>query len=262
MLRHRNVIYLIGSGFIQNKEYPNSFPLEHLKGHVFVIGSNFGPYYDHSYFEKAIEVFKNLDSVVFRDNYSYELFSNLSPNIKKTTDVAFAYDLKSNSFQSNGILIIPFGPKKFSSDLEYEKYIHSFADYILKNNYNRESVVLLAMNDIEGDELSCKRLSSICSNSKIIKYNGYNFQNIINAFCNSALVISSRHHGCVIGLMAGKNVVPLLSSQKTTNLLDEISFKNDNNTYSIAKEQLNRLRNQANESFCDFDLYLNKMCKK
>ena len=77
------IVYIGGSIFIENS--PSSiFRIHELKEEIikdniptYIIGANFGPYTSKKYFETVKnELLPYVESITFRDTYSYNLFKN------------------------------------------------------------------------------------------------------------------------------------------------------------------------------------------
>ena len=58
----------------------------------YYISSNYGPYQTENYFNLSKETFKECTDLCFRDQYSYNLFKDIS-TVRYAPDVLFAYDI-------------------------------------------------------------------------------------------------------------------------------------------------------------------------
>ncbi|MGM8366161.1 polysaccharide pyruvyl transferase family protein [Virgibacillus sp. W0181] len=86
------VVYVGGSLFMEIRYWEKSFRNTKemkLKGKpFFLLGANFGPFQEADFFEKHKALFQTYTDICFRDQYSYDLFSDLK-NVRKASDVVF-----------------------------------------------------------------------------------------------------------------------------------------------------------------------------
>ena len=98
------IIIIGGSLFIQNGLSKSRTKVkieedkEILKNNkpVFLIGSNFGPYTDEEFYKSYKKLFVKYEDVCFREEASYNLFSDLK-NVRFASDVVFGYNCKNNN---------------------------------------------------------------------------------------------------------------------------------------------------------------------
>ena len=58
-----------------------------------------------------------------------------------------------------------------------------------------------------------------------LKYDGINSKELLQAIAESEGVVTSRFHGVILGLAAGRPVFPVVYSDKTINVLNDMRFQ-------------------------------------
>ncbi|MBR5647785.1 polysaccharide pyruvyl transferase family protein [Candidatus Saccharibacteria bacterium] len=201
------------------KKYGGKIPL-------FVVGSNFGPYDDQFYYDAYKRVFEKAEDVCFRDRYSASLFSDLC-NVRVAPDIVFGLDVaKYDTKQEKKIVISVIdleNRKKLSKYSKvYEEKIAEVALWYAKNGYE---VVLMSFCKFEGDEDAIKRVLSRTSNDKIRPYYYHgNIGEALRLISSSEIVVGTRFHAVVLGLVFKKKVFPIIYSDKTKKMLEDINF--------------------------------------
>lgn len=203
------------------REYP-----ENTK--YYILGSNFGPYKSKKFLNTYKKVFKNAEDVCFRDEYSYNLFKEL-PNIRYTSDIVYGLDTsKVNKINNKKVVIsvidcdlkIGKGYKK-----DYQTKLNEIINFFVNKGYE---IVLMSFCKIENDEIAINEISeSINDNikSKVSKYfyRG-NIEEALNILGESEIIVGSRFHANILGLILGKTVIPMAYSDKILNVLKDINF--------------------------------------
>ena len=59
----------------------------------------------------------------------------------------------------------------------------------------------------------------------IFDYDGTNRKQLLEEMSRSAYIIAARFHGMILGLAAGKSVFPILYSDKTKYVLEDLGFQ-------------------------------------
>ena len=109
---------------------------------------------------------------------------------------------------------------------EYDKTIIELTSFFIKNGYE---ITYMSFCKNEGDEEAINRIlnNTSAENQNHIQkyfYRG-NVDEAISVLNNSNIVIGSRFHANVIGMTLEKTVIPIIYSDKTTNLLEDIDFQ-------------------------------------
>ncbi|MBP3597207.1 MAG: polysaccharide pyruvyl transferase family protein [Clostridia bacterium] len=217
------VITIGGSMYIENNDSNRDFTLG--KNKRYILGSNFGPYQTNEYLKNLHSVFKNAEDVCFREEYSYNLFKDL-PNVRYAQDIVFSLDVRDIKITKSKRAIISVIDCKSKLDEKYqgiyEQKLVDLIEYLFEKDYK---VCLMSFCKAENDELAINRIINKLdekSKNKIEKYfyNG-NIEEALNNIGNSSVVIGSRFHAIILGLLMNKAVLPIIYSNKTKNVLEE-----------------------------------------
>jgi len=252
--------YFIGGG----KEY-------------FILGVNFGPYKSVEYKEKFLKVFKNASDVCFREKESYKLFNELS-NSRVKPDIIFGYDMSKYIKSSGKHAVFSIIDCELRPGLRYKKsYEKLILDLIEKFSSIDYKITLMSFCKNEGDEKAIesiiKKINNI-ENKKIDKYfyNG-NIDEALKIIGESQIIVGSRFHANILGLVMNKSIIPVAYSDKTINTLKDINYKgkiidirktSDSNISDIIEENMNYKLNvnkyvkTAQEQFEKLDIFLNQ----
>ena len=251
------VITIGGSMYIENNDSTRDFSLG--KNKQYILGSNFGPYQTEEYFNNLYKIFEKAEDVCFREEYSYNLFKNL-PNVRYAQDIVFSMDTSSIKITQNKRAIISVIDCKSKLDEKYqevyEQGIVKFIKYLFSIDYK---ICLMSFCKAENDENAINRIINKLdekSKEKIEKYfyNG-NIEEALNNIGDSSIVIGSRFHAIIIGLLLNKSVLPIIYSDKTKHVLEEnnidvkiIDIKNMDyfNPLTLTEEDLNKIHNIEN----------------
>jgi len=234
------IVYIGGSIFIENS--PSSISrVRDLKEEIikeniptYIIGANFGPYTSNEYFNVVKnELLPHLESITFRDTYSYNLFKDMS-NVYYAPDVVFSLEYNTITKirrKEIGISVI--------HHLEREQLKQNYNEYICKLveiakyyisigytvnlfsfcNYEKD---MLAINDITN------KLSDLEQNNiKIYDYNG-NVSEALKELSNLELLIATRFHSMILGIKLNIPTIPICYSNKVLNVLNDINFGKNN----------------------------------
>ena len=222
-------VYIGGSIFIEYDGFNrNNLFKEFSHPQMYILGSNFGPYFTKTFLLAHKEMFKNAKDVCFRDNYSYSLFNNIS-SCRVESDILFSIDY--SSYISNKkkvcISVIDCNNKDKGFTKIYENFIIDIINKYFNLNYE---VVLMSFCEAEGDEVAIDRIISKIDNLEIknkIKKFGYknSLNDALKELGSSEIIIGSRFHANIIGLSMNKVVIPVAYSDKTLNVLKDINFK-------------------------------------
>jgi len=225
------VIHIGGSLFIQGEEWKkelNRTRSMHVKGKpVFLLGSNFGPFFDEEFYNEHREMFRKYTDICFREEYSYNLFRSLS-NVRFADDIVFQLKPKIHGEDENNIVISVIKPSKKNltniDEIYYEK-IRDISVYFIDRGY---TVTLMSFCEYEGDteavseiiELMPDRLSD-----KILKhYYMLNIDDTLKVIEQASFIIATRFHAMVLGWVYNKPVFPIVYSSKMTNVMKDVGF--------------------------------------
>lgn len=225
----RGAVYIGGSIFIQPPEDKyekslRSFYYTINKNFTAVIGCNFGPFSDKKFLNDYRTAFQKVSDICFRDKSSYELFKELK-NTRYAPDAVFCLKNIPHTAQTKSVFIsvINLSNRLELSHLQqaYESKIIDAVNMFSADGY---TVKLVSFCRAEGDETT---VSSIMDDTHLryrsavspLYYRG-NLSEIINAAAESEIVIATRFHAMIIGLLFGKKTFPIIYSDKMTAALD------------------------------------------
>lgn len=227
----KNFLEIGGSIFMQDKRWiyklkQREYARKQYRKY-FIIGSNFGPFYDQEYVKKYKTLFDVVDGISFRDSYSYNLFA--AKNMTKATDVIFGLPTsgyKSQNKKKQVVISVVDNDSKnndnsFNLQDEYERKIITTINKFTQESYD---VILMSFCKYEGDTDVINRIySRLNSNNhvKIFEYS-HDIESAVQVIADSEKVIASRFHSCVLGLLFGCEVLPIAYSDKTMNLIQDI----------------------------------------
>lgn len=210
-----------GSMYIEEKDRMKN--IAQIISPYFVVGSNFGPYYSDEFYKIHEKLFSEMNDVCFRESYSYELFKHID-TVRKAPDIVFGMDTKNMKVINSKKVIISVilcqgALSKYQNT--YEKKIIEIIKYFISMDYE---VCLMSFCQIQGDETA---IESICSkmNQKVNSYyyRG-NREEALNILSDSSIIIGTRFHANVLGLLLEKTIIPISYSKKTDHMLDDVQF--------------------------------------
>ncbi len=214
-----------GSMFIENPgDIKKNFSLG--KNDHYILGVNFGPYKTEQYFRKIWDLFSDAKDVCFREQYSYKLFETL-PQTRVESDIVFSlpFDDTTNAKENHVVISVISCKNKISEsyDAEYIQTMASLTDHFVSKGYK---VTLMSFCEFEGDT---EAIDEILSNTKhkdcVYRYDYQgNIREALQVLASSSIVVGSRFHANVLGLLMGKTIIPFIYSDKTKNVLEDLGF--------------------------------------
>jgi colanic acid/amylovoran biosynthesis protein len=225
-------IVLGGSMFIEKSLSMNLLNKEIEKKYgvakpLFVLGANFGPYKNEYYFDKYKRVFSKAVDVCFREEYSANLFKDLK-NVRVAPDIMFGLDNLKQSIEEKRKIVISVIDLKKKNELASckEKYENKISQIALYYAMSGHEVVLMSFCKYEGDEDVVKRILKKTKHRSVkAHYYRGNIKKALEEIASSEIIIGTRFHSIVLGLVFGKKVLPIIYSDKTKNMLEDIEYK-------------------------------------
>lgn len=230
------VVSIAGSIFMQNKvnnevgEKLNWF--NKIKKPYYIIGSNIGPVYTEKYIENIKDtVIKNAKDVCLRDNKSYEYVSECN-NVRYAPDIVLNLDCSDykNIKEEKKVIISVINIDKKASQIvtpnkeKYKKSIHKLIEFFVMNNYIVELFSFCKKE--EGDEQAIEEIITESPyKNKIDKYfyNG-NIDDALKEMATSSIIVGSRFHANILGILMNKTIIPIIYNDKTRELLSDINY--------------------------------------
>lgn len=197
----------------------------------FVIGSNFGPWQTNHY-KHVIEqlIGRYCTDVCFRDKYSANLFAGLS-NVRSAPDVLLGTKMPQIE-KSRKLFISVIDLQRKVKQIpcrkaEYEDWLIKQAQLMAQREYE---IVLCSFCSYEGDskiatDLS-RRLRKTGVETRVLEYDT-NDREILAEIASSDYVIASRFHAMILALVSGCKVLPVLYSNKTRYVLEDLGYSMD-----------------------------------
>lgn len=230
------VVYIGGSIFIEYESWPLvlnwwNYQVDHHR--LYVLGANFGPFHSETYRAAMAKVFDRAQDVCFRDRYSCELFER--HRVRWAPDILFGCPMpKKKEIKHQVFLSVINCEKKNEGDHTLGVYQNQYMENLielmqvyLQRGYH---VVLSSFCKAEGDEEVISALEQHfrekTASGKVqpLCYDGTNADALLEAIAESEFVIASRFHAVILGLAAGRPVFPIIYSDKTFHVLDDMGF--------------------------------------
>lgn len=217
-----------GSIFMQKKTLSTYLDVEFYNyvtnsfDKVFFIGSNFGPFKDDSYKEDFKNIFRKSTDVCFRDEQSYNLFSQ-HKNVRFKPDVVFGMKVKKCDKIKNSI---GFSIISARNNVDEEKYYRHYSQIISYYQKNGSEVFLFSFCNKEGDEYAIEKIISYLENTIGINkvfYSG-NIDDFLNIYSKMESMYCGRFHSMILSMKFDQNVLPIVYSKKMVSVLKDISF--------------------------------------
>jgi len=233
--RHDLLVYIGGSIFIEDnniqkwKNEQNFY--RGLSAPYYILGSNFGPYKNSEFISLISDIFRGAKDVCFRDNASYELFKELDTT-RVATDIAFSLDTSKYKIKNEKIAVFSIinCADRFDKKVadKYDQETVNMTRQLIKGGYK---VVYMSFCKYEGDEDAIQRIMNnfnkdIVNNVEAFNYDG-NLEEALSLIAKCEIIVASRFHGVILGLLFSKKVLPMAYSKKTSNILNDLKFKGD-----------------------------------
>lgn len=259
------LIYIGGSLFIENDNINlwkrEKIFFQNLRIPYYIIGSNVGPFKSSEFVRLLYEIFSKAADVCFRDSKSYNIFKELN-NVRISTDIGFALKTENYGLSSKckyAVVSVIDCQNRFDEKIcsEYEKAVVKIVDNLIVNGY---IVKLMSFCKSEGDEIAISRIVKKIGNAdkdslKIYHYDG-DVDKAVNIISGSEIVIGTRFHAIILGLLFNKKVLPIIYSDKTSNILNDFGYKGS--TIDIRKIQQSDYDNIDFNNIDIFDISVQK----
>lgn len=201
---------------------------------LYVMGANFGPYQTETYREQMGAIFAKMRDVCFRDRYSTNLFPKVT-TVRYAPDLLFSYPVPKVP-QKPGQLFVSVVDCAGKAEGDHslatfeDSYISNMATLLRSYLTAGWHVVFASFCEAEGDLKAIREICKVLDVSEtsgqvdILAYDGSNSEQLLTELAASEYVIASRFHGAILALVAGVPVFPVIYSNKTAQVLEDISF--------------------------------------
>ena len=228
------IVTIGGSMYIENTGVKQDFNLG--KNKRYILGANFGPYKSELFKENVKELFKNTEDVCLRDLYSYNMFKELT-NVRYAPDIIFGLDNENVKVTNRKRAIISV----ISCNYKFKENLNNFTDTYTEEKYEEKIIELIKylqskeyeiclmsfckeQNDEEAIESILKKCDEDTKNRIEKYYYTGDIAEALNVIGDSRLIIGSRFHANIIGMVLGKTVIPMYYSDKTKNVIEDMNI--------------------------------------
>lgn len=224
-------IFMIGLGENVKKSlrFQQRMRIEQKVKNYFVIGSNFGPFYNKNQINDYSIFFSKVNDICFRDKYSKDLFPTLD-NVRFEADVILSLDVSNYDISRSEYILISIidleikndnglNISKESIELYRNKMIEIVEYYIIKG----KKVVLFSFCDFQGDRLISECILETLMRDNFRNVEVYSHQSIeesLKVFSEAEKVIATRFHAMILGWIFKKPTLSIPYSEKTINVIN------------------------------------------
>ncbi|MBQ5995343.1 MAG: glycosyltransferase [Clostridia bacterium] len=244
----------------------------------FAISNNFGPYTTDGYLKFWRRQFKTFDDICFRDFYSYNLFSDIK-TVRCAPDLLFSYKTAVNAPTEKRVAVSVIDPRfrvrSFTEEQAagYENKMIELIEYYVEKGYE---VSMLGFCTLEEDNLEIDRLYERLSENAKEHVRRLTYHDSIDEIMleirKSEKVIATRFHAMILGYIFGKKVLPIIYSDKMSNVIDDLGLCFDKvrleklsdfscddldlRVRGIYPEEVRVISSEADRQFEGFDRYI------
>lgn len=223
------VVIIGGSMYIEANEEDKDREFTIGKNKYYILGTNFGPCTSNEYLNRVKTSFEKAEDVCFRESYSYNLFKDIN-HVRYAPDIIFSLDTSNIKKIDSKKVIISVVLCRRKSKIEYEEAYETKIIEMTKFFTNKGyEVTLMSFCKSEGDELAIQNILDKCDEELKNRINTYfyrgNIKEAMNVLADSEIIVGTRFHANIIGMILGKTVIPITYSKKTNNVLEDMNFK-------------------------------------
>lgn len=229
-------LYIAGSIFKEYSEWSDQYIWYRElfdPDRMYFLGCSWGPCKTREFEENMTSVLSGMKDVCFRDRYSYHTFAHL-PNVRYAPDILFGLDWSAYAGveEKKQVFLSVVNCRAGNVELpeyagEYNRFIARLAERFAELGYRS---VLCSFCENESDLPAAEEIRSqmpphVRENTPIVNYTGTNLQQILQLLAESEYVVATRFHAMILGMVAGKKVLPMIYHLKLRNVLEDLSFQ-------------------------------------
>lgn len=191
-----------------------------------VIGCNVGPFASPIHRQVAVSELALYDLITVRDKASYDFIKARTkcPNLRLHPDILFGLKdaLPDSTHQSDNSLCISVF--KDGGDGCYNQKMAALADCYIEKTNGRVKLLIFESTD-NSDVISAGKIYSLAKHKDNIDIITHRTgKEIINAVCACNCIVGTRFHSIVMAILAEKPFIPIVYSNKSQNLLEDLSY--------------------------------------
>lgn len=233
--RNDLLLYIGGSIFIENNESNNlskwnreKIFYSKLKKPYYILGANFGPYIHEDFIKITESILSAAKDVCFRDSYSYNQFKHLD-SVRYSSDIVLSMNPNKYKMPHQKKVLISVIDSYMNFDnstaSKYEEDIIKLSKKFIKKGYMIE---YMSFCKYENDEKAIKRIVEkidIHESNFVSTYNYRgNIKEALGKISECEIVVGTRFHSIILGMLFGKKILPIIYSNKTINFLKDINY--------------------------------------
>lgn len=225
------VIHIGGSIFMESPNWELGFNrtknIVDISKNYYIIGSNFGPFKSSKYQKSYYELFKNVNDICFRDEYSYGIFSELN-NIRYAPDVVLTLDNNAkldNPSQKRVVISVVNLSNRVGLEEFQKNYVETISKLSMTLLNRGVEVTLMSFCKVEDDHVTINEIKNKIKSDKVDVYN-YNgsIDEALNVLQSANSIVASRFHAMILGWLMDKNVLPIIYSNKSLNVIKDVNY--------------------------------------
>lgn len=200
---------------------------------LYFLGCSWGPCKTGSFEADMTEIFSDVKDICFRDRYSYNTFAHLG-NVRYAPDILFGLDWSPYRGipEKKQVLISVIDCRSESAELaEYASAYNRFIGRLVARFSNLGyRVILCSFCENQGDLAAAEAIrnsfsAEVQQHTSITNYDPIHPELLLTLIAASEYVVATRFHAMILGLAAGKKVLPVIYHMKQQKALDDLSFR-------------------------------------
>ena len=226
-------VYITGSDFIESSSWkpePENTRnmLNFWNKKLYVLGINFGPFRSQEFLDYYKRLCKKAASVCVRETQSFECLKGID-TVSYAPDVVFnlKYIHETNIRKGHVALISVIDPQKdkLANERIRQNYIQGICRMVDILIENGKEVVLVSFCKKQGDLNIAESIKNKISKQsvRLLEYDG-NISEILAAFYTAEMIVATRYHAMVLGMMFSKPLLPIVYDKKMSNVLNDLNY--------------------------------------